>query len=492
MSVGIRLTLVLGAVASCAVVARPIEAQGVRGTLTHTGFYAELRPLVQDTVPLSQVTPTGLNAWEFEGQPIFCQAEQCTRFRAGSVASTVSGSVDGSFTAWGLGMRGLSTTVSFRARGRTGGDLLWPRTDDRLDVFLAYAQLVRGPWRARVGRQRILGGLGRNAFDGGAVLWSPRPGWRVEAYGGRSLALGLAEPRNTALEGLENFFPDRNAYLFGGSLQGRPHDQVDLTLRYQREIWSDRSGLLSERASLDVRAYPWERIRVDGSVDWDFAFARVGKAELTAQIPLAGRSWVVETSASRYLPYFELWTIWGFFSPVPWHEGRVRVAWTRGPARAWISGAYRRYGDAETTVVLSPLEDTGRRAEIGGSWGGERWSMRGEYRVEWSAGAFFSGGDVGATWLLRPGLRLAANGTAFQQIQEFRVGEGTVWGGGVSVDADLPWQLGLSAGLSTMRAGNTEVLRGPDWNQLRGFWTLSVPIGADPGLAGRRLPGRVR
>jgi len=486
--VGRRVTWALGAAAVFAGAA-PTSAQGVRGTLTHTGFYAELRPLAQDTVPRALVDELGAGTFEFEGLPIFCQAQSCTRYRAGEVASTVSGSLDANLTAWGFGVEGLSTTVSMRLRERAGGELLWPRTDDRVDLFLAYAQYAGTEVRARVGRQRILGGLGRNAFDGASVVWTPRAGWSAEAYGGRSLARALAEPRNSALAGLESFLPDRNAWLFGGTVRGRPTPEVDVTLRYQREIWSDRSGLLSERASLDVRAYPLDLFRLDASADWDFAFGRLGKAHLTALVPLRGRELMLEATARRYLPYFELWTVWGFFSPVPYSEGQLRATWAPSTTTSlWVAGGLRRYGDADVVTVLSPLEDTGRRGLVGGQWiASPRLVLRGEYRVEWSAGAFLSSGDASATYQVTPEIGVALNGTAFQQIQEFRLGETTALGGGVSVNASLPWyELRASGGLSVYRAGTENRTLQPDWNQVRGFWNLSVPIGSDPGLGASR------
>lgn len=460
-------------------------AQSVRGTVSHTGFYAELRPLAQDTVDRALVTQLGPVDFEFEGLPIFCQADDCIRYRAAEVASTVSGSVDANFTAWGFGVSGLSTTVSARVRERVGGELLWPRTDDRLDVFLAYAQYARSDFRGRLGRQRILGGLGRTAFDGASLSWTPRPGWSVEGYGGLSLARALAEPRNTALAGLESFLPDRDAWLVGGTVRARPIQGVDATLRYQREIWSDRSGLISERASLDLRAFPLDLLRLDASADWDFGFGRLGKAHLTALVPLAEGKWLLEATARRYLPYFELWTVWGFFSPVPFNEGQLRVTWApRRGASVWAAGSYRSYGETAAITVLSPLEDSGRRGQIGAAWTlTDRLGVRGEYRVEWAAGAFFSGGDAAATLQLSPDISISVNGTAFQQIQEFRLGEGTALGGGLSVDARLPWYgVRATGGLSVFRAGTENRELQPDWNQLRGFWTLSVPVGEDPGL----------
>ena len=475
--------------ATLAASAAPTAAQDVRGTLSHTGFYAELRPLAQDTVDRSLVQEIDPVTFRYQGLPIYCQAQDCVRYRADEVASTVSGSLDANLTAWGFGVTGLSATASLRLRERTGGELLWPRTDDRIDLFLAYAQYARSEVRARVGRQRILGGLGRTAFDGASMVWTPRPGWSGEAYAGRSLARALAEPRNSALAGLESFLPDRDAWLFGGTVRARPTDGIDLTLRYQREIWGDRSGLLSERASMDVRAYPLDLFRLDASADWDFAFTRLGKAHLTALVPVSGSTLMLEVTGRRYIPYFELWTVWGFFSPVPYHEAQVRGTWSPNPElRVWLGAGYRDYGETATTTVLSPLEGTGRRGLAGATWTlADRLALRGEYRLEWSAGAFFSGGDAAATFEVTPDVSVSLNGTAFQQIQEFRLGEGTAIGGGLSMDAQLPWYgVRANGGISVYRAGTNNRELQPDWNQVRGFWNLTVPIGDDPGLEGAR------
>ena len=73
---------------------------------------------------------------------------------------------------------------------------------------------------------------------------------RGEVYGGRSLARGLREPENEALRPLDDFFLDKSVVLLGGSVGARLFG-VDADARYQREILSDRSSLVSERASLD-------------------------------------------------------------------------------------------------------------------------------------------------------------------------------------------------------------------------------------------------
>ena len=54
------------------------------------------------------------------------------------------------------------------------------------------------------------------------------------------------------------------------------------------------------------------------------------------------------------------------------------------------------------------------------------------------------------------------------------------------MNAILPWyDLRASGGLSVYRAATQNRTLQPDWNQVRGFWNLSVPVGGDPGVGTR-------
>ena len=102
---------------------------------------------------------------------------------------------DVSFTAWGFGVTGLSATVHLRGRAGLGADFAWPRADDPFDALLGYAQLVRGGWTVRLGRQEVRSGLGFASFDGGSAEVRLGPA-EIEGYAGRSLGMGLRDPAN--------------------------------------------------------------------------------------------------------------------------------------------------------------------------------------------------------------------------------------------------------------------------------------------------------
>ncbi|HSH76127.1 MAG TPA: hypothetical protein VLA09_10630 [Longimicrobiales bacterium] len=444
-----------------------VAGQGVRGWVGSTVQMVELRPIEQ--IAGGCVTD-----------------EPC--YRALGEEQSLAATQDVSLTAWGFGLQGISGTVLLRNRARLGSDRIWPRTDDRFDAILAYAQLVRGGFTVRAGRQEVRSGLGFSSFDGGRLQWhGSSRAISVEAYGGRSLARGLREPLREALRGIESFVPEQGVLLFGGSARGRLRG-LSVTARYQREILDDRSGLASERGSLDLSLLT-ARGRVLGELDYDFGAERPGKARLTWSNVFGDGRWLVEATALRYVPYFSLSTIWGFFEPVAYHGVEGRVAWSPSSVLGvWASGGWRKYGDTGTTAILRPLEDQGRRASVGA-----RWSLRPDvtagagYDLEWGPGGFLSSFDASVRMAVSERLAVTGNVSSFQQIEQYRIGDGRGLGAGVSADAEFTDRITLGAGASLVRHdGGGEGPAGSPWNQTRAWMSARVLVGEDPGLANRR------
>jgi hypothetical protein len=331
----------------------------------------------------------------------------------------------------------------------------------------------------------VRSGLGFSGFDGASAAYE-RGTYRAEVYGGRSLARGLREPQNEALRGLDDFLLDQSVLLVGASVTGRPWD-LQATARYQREILRDRSGLVSERLSFDAsRAFP--RSVVSGSIDYDFAFQRAGKGHLTLSMPFGEGRWLVEATALRYVPYFDLSTLWGIFEPVSYAEVIARLGWS--PSRelgAWASGGRRSYGATQTTVIFQPLRDVGWRADAGARWvASPRWVASGSYQLEWGPGGFLSSAD--ATLGFEATERLSASVTAltFQQIEEYRLGEGRGFGASASASYTLGELGSVGAGFSLIRHRDGGNVFTSPWNQGRAWTSLRVELGSDPGLGGRR------
>lgn len=474
----------LGLLGASIVMSSGAEAQSFRGWVNTSVRYFELQPIFLDSVPRASVVTEPNGALTFEGRDVTCiTAALCTLFRAGGTAHTTTLTQDIALTAWGFGVRGLSVTTLLRGRARTGGGLVWPRSDDSFDAILAYAELTRGRLRARVGRLETASGLGFSGFDG-ASLSGTVGRLRVEGYGGRSLSRGLQEPRTEALRGLEDFVTNNDAWLIGASAQVRLPKGTSVGARYQREVLSDRSVLVSERASVDARTSALRWVRLTASADYDFAFGSIGKAHASVSYLIPGASLMLEVTGRRYVPYFDLSTIWGFFSPVAYHEGELRVSWMKSRELGlWVSGARRDYEDTNTVVVLSPLTDTGWRGAAGGTLRpAERWSIDGQYRVEWGPGAFLSSGDVGVRWTPSERFDVGATATAFQQIEEFRVGDGRTYGLGVNFGAALLSGARLSGGASVFRQRPDGRASERDWDQFRAWTSLRIEIGRDPGM----------
>lgn len=460
-------------------------AQSYRGWVASSVHMVELRPIGVDTVPRSSALASPEGGFTFDGYQVTCGTSTCSGLLPLAKERTFLATQDVGLTYWGLGVQGLSVTALVRIRADLGGEATWPRYDDEFDAMLGYAQLIRGPVRVRAGRQEIRSGLGFSAFDG--VSGSFDQGrLRVTGYGGRSLARGLREPTNEAVRALDDFFVDKGVYLLGASATGR-QGRVSFTGRYQREILSDRSGLESERASLDVNAtLPFAR--VSGSLDYDFVFRRPGKGDITVAAPLDGGRWLVEVSGRRYVPYFQLSTIWGFFEPVSYHEARARVGWSGSPTLGlWIGGGVRSYGDTQTPIVLTALKDTGWRGDASARWAfAEAWSVDASYQLEWGSGAFLSSGDARVRFQATDRVAAAVSLSTFQQIEEYRLGEGRAVGLGGSVDVLVTERIDVLGGFSITRHRDGGTVFTSPWNQSRAWTSLRWAVGEDPGLANRR------
>lgn len=465
-----------------------VGAQGLRGTATTTTRYVQLRPLQLDTVARDQVTQLPDGSLVYQGQPVNCLSNQaCTFYRPANIAHAFAFTQDVGFTAWGLGMRGLSATVSLRARADLGGQFPWPRSEDNFDAMLAYLELNRRFYRVRLGRQQNLSELGFSGYDGASILVTPSI-FTLEAYGGRSLARGLNEPANEALKGIEDFVVDQQVYLLGGAVGIEPTPGTSLEARYQREIYANGLALVSERASVVGRSDLLRPVQVDGAFDYDFAFGQVGKAHLTVGFPLgARRQLMVQLTGRRYLPYFDLSTIWGYFSPVAYREGELRVNWTASrTVNVWASGAWRRYGETNAPIILTPLKQETVRGSLGATVRpAAGWLLDGTYTQERGFGASLSSGDMAVRWRPTDRLSLTADGTAFQQIEEFRVGQGLVYGGGLSADLTVFRDVGLSGGMNVYRQTFKNTATAADWDQVRGWAGLRIGFGEDPGIRWR-------
>lgn len=473
---GLPLVLVLLGSLS---IAAPGLGQGVRGEAWISGSLLELRPLVRDSVPESAVEGSALRRRLEDGTIVSCvPGEFCRWFRPGDVERIGIFTQEVRAAGW-TAVRGLSAHA--HVRGRYGTDELWPRSNQEFEAVTAYVNYDAGEYRLRGGRQFRTDGLGYYNFDGLSVLWRGLAPLRAEAFGGWSLGRGLNAPRTgDLLAEADEFAPDERAYLLGAELSGRWGRRLAASAVYRREIRTDRGALYAERLAGDVRVV-LGGATLDASVEYDLAFEEFNEARIRVAAPVGGGLHVA-AEGRHHSPFFELWTIWGAFSPVGFTEGRGSVGWDVPETALSLEagGGYRVYEETNAGADFLPIKDDGWRVFGNASWARDGWSAGGGYRAEIGFGAVRLGGDVRAGRSFGRERYLGLRGTSTQTFGEFRIGEQRVSGAAI----EGRWGLGElmlsgSAGLYRLESENRPGVS--SWNQVRGYLGLGYRFGSEPG-----------
>lgn len=463
-----------------------LAAAGAGGQTVHvTGAtslrYIELRPFARDSVSEADVAGEGLLRQLPDGSVVRCIAGDgwCYQVRPGDRIATVPMIHDIGVSAWGFGP-GLRLAAQLRGRTSMGDNAgLWPRGDDHLEVLALYGEMERGSMRGRLGRQWRVSGLGFYNFDGLSLAMRRGPSLLLEAYGGRSLSRGLNEPRTGgALESIEDLGGLDAGLLLGVQARYRPGARLQVAAAYQMDLRGDRRGAYAELFSSDA-LLRLGGASVEGSVEVDVAGRALNHARLLVRTPPRGRLQAFG-EVRRYRPYFELWTIWGAFSPVGFDEARTGLTWAGAEGRllARAEGSYRRYDAAETDAVDAFRED-GWGAGGSLAWlPDRRWHVDVAYRVEGGFGAARAEGSLSVRREASSGAWVALHGTGFQRLYEFRLGEGTVFGGGAEASGPVGdrgrWY--ASAMVYRQRGG---LAAAPDWNQRRASVRLEWMLGGE-------------
>jgi hypothetical protein len=472
------LFLVLGA-------EQEVEAQSVRVTGSTSIQYVEVRPFVRDSILMDQVGGSGLLRQTPDGQVVRCMMGDtfCRGTRPADPVSTVPAVQDLEVSAWGLG-QGIRGFAHIRGRTAWGGNPdLWPRANDGMDLLAAYGEMDRERFRVRAGRQWTTSGLGFYNFDGLGLLLRPIDGLSVEGQVGRSLVRGLNEPRTGgALEAIEELAPIEPGLMLSTQARYRPSSRLSLAALYHRDIRDDRAGLYSELARAEG-VFRYGQGSVEGVAELDVAGRTFNELRLRVRTPPVW-STAVSAEARRYRPYFELWTIWGAFSPVGFDEGRLDLTWARAQGDLILRGeaSYRSYDDTGMETAASPLRTDGWGVGMNASWSPRaQWRVEGGYRMEVGFGAARSEGQAGVQRQLGDRGHLALRGLAFQRLYEFRLDHGVVVGMGAESSfrmTDRSRVVGSVTGYRHMDQGDAPDM---DWNQLRASLRLQWTVGAEPG-----------
>jgi hypothetical protein len=466
----------------------PVQAssQGINGRARTYVSYLNLRELVLDSVPESGVEGVGSQRVLADGTRVSCSEEYCQFFRSGEGFDVAPLLQDIELNGWS-GITGLRGYAHIRLRKPLGDRVAWPRSDQAFEALAAYVDYSRGPVRLQAGRIWDTSPLGFFNYDGGAFSFRLPSRLEIRAFGGRSLLRGLNQPhRSDLITSVESLGPEENAYLLGGYARWRPHPALTTSFTYQRETMIQAEDLYSERVAGSARLLV-EKLTVEMEVKYDLAQGQTNLARFSLSRPLStGLRGTAEVK--KYVPFFQLWTLWGAFSPVGFTEGRARLDWMRADGRlaAHAYGGYRKYAgtDAEAPPAYG-IQDESWRLAVGGRYRvKDDLTASGELRYDEGYGSIRSGGDLAVRQQLDSERYLAIQGTAFETFSEFRVGSGRVMGIGL--------QGGMPLGPSKLQAGamyyrHTAEDRPAilDLNQARINLSVEIPIGSDPGLAGR-------
>jgi hypothetical protein len=462
-------------------------ASGLSQTVLASGStsvrYIELRPFARDSVAAGAAPGDGLLRQLPDGRVVRCLPGEswCRDVRPGDPVSTVPVIQDLQLSAFGFG-RGLRVYTHLRGRSALGGgEDLWPQEDEHFEVIALYAEMERDRVRIRAGRQWKVSGLGYYNFDGLAIAVRPSATTWIEAYGGRSLMRGLNEARTGgALESIESLSLPDAGVLLGIHGRYRPNPRLALSATYQMDVRGDRSAAYSELAIADgvLRV---GRGSVESAIEVDLAGKALNQARLTVRSAPIGRT-TLFAEARRYHPYFELWTIWGAFSPVGFDEVRTGVTWVSPDSRLLgrVEASRRQYQDAATDAP-DDYRTTGWGAGIGGTWTPRApWTVDANYRLESGFGASRWEGQAGLRRALGGLGSVALQADAFQRLYEFRLDKGTVVGLGGEGSIPIGERARAFASVMVYRqhGGGPSAM---DWNQRRASMRFEWALGSEPG-----------
>jgi hypothetical protein len=279
---------------------------------------------------------------------------------------------------------------------------------------------------------------------------------------------------------VDNLPPQQEGYIFGARARVRLDAVSAAAFTYQRVLIADRSGLYSERAAFDASTHRFGPA-IDVDLIYDLAIGDWNEARLRIGTPNVGEynGWI-EARHSR--PFFELWTIWGAFSPVGFDEARANFDWRPNiaPIDVAVFGGYQQYAPTNTGISL---RTNGWRAGTDVTWlGSHSVVASASYAVDIGSGA--AGTDIRANvrWIPSSPLSFGAEGIITQNIYEFRVGTGRIYGfvGDVSYFASQDVRVVADAGL--YQHVLTNGAPGPNWSQRRASLRFEFMVGRDPGM----------
>lgn len=476
-------------------IASPVFGQQFRLELDSRFQSVAYRGLRADSVPVSDtVTSEHGGPATRDGFALRCWVggSYCYFFRPGDPLRANPWVTTARGALWGLGLHGLSFHIAASGAVDLGSSNFWPGSTPALRLIEGYARLARTSWELRAGRQYVVSRFGLQGLDGlRADLELPRVGVELTGYGGWSLARGSSLPIGSpALNPLDEFRP-RRRQLLGGLQLGLRWGPLVLRSTYQREFDPGPRHLAGERVGADLLAELPLSFSLSLGGDYDLAMGWWGNAEAVLGLRRGDRL-AGDLGVRRYRPYFELWTIWPAFTPVPYNSvfGNLTLK-VVGPLTVRARGeAYRYAPTGAATGLLVETWHRGWRWILGGSYQDHRLAAGASYFLELGPGAGAGGLEGSLKYRASEELTVALNGSYLRRPLELRFEESTLR----TLEAQVDYRVSSRVILGAELARYEENRDRPDaaavtWDQFRIATRVSVVLRRAAGRAG--LPAAV-
>jgi hypothetical protein len=431
------------------------------GTLAAQGYRVRLDTRLQslayrgwqlDSIGLSEVVPGSEGGAETpDGFAVTCVPGRtvCTFYRPQPEQDALPAISTADISVWDIGLPRLRLS----ARARVGADLAdpdgWPGMPPAVQLVEGYAEYAADAWSAQAGRLYQTSRLGYTGFDGGRAHARVLGGkLSASAYGGWGLGWGTTLPiTSPTLNPLGEFRPDQRHLILGGDV-GWNVGPASGRVLYEREIDRGPDHLIAERVGGDFVVRVTPQVSVNGGADYDLAYGQLGTADLSLTMGIPRWKTSLNVGGRRYRPYFELWSIWAAFSPVPYHARFASVTVTPIP-RLQVRGRAERYDfdAANAANPLAPVEKGGWRSSLGATYRHSASLMvTADYHFEDGPGAGTVGLDGSVFW--QPVSRLALRGSVanLQRALELRFDDADVWLYGAEADLSVVDQVRLFGG----------------------------------------------
>ncbi len=473
--------------------AAPLPAQGYRVRLDTRVQSLTVRGLAIDSVLRTDlvVLPNG-SFLTADGFAVSCAgaAAYCTFFRPGPEVK--GGPVTGtaSATLWGFGVPGLQFHVVARASGDLA-EVTWPGTEPPVQLLEGYAAYSRGMLSAQLGRTYDANRLGWVGFDGAKLEVRPfGRALRLFGYGGRALARTYPVPVTSPdLNPLGDTLalPNRDQLVLAGGF-GFFLPEFEGRVLYQREDRLDTNATVSERVAADWSLVASPQVTLSGGGDYNLATEEWGKADLALNYLTTGRRLRFTVGGRRYRPYFDLWSIWGAFTPVAYSAGFGSAAWqAMDGVEVRVKGEAYQFDQSSTATPLAAVDNSGWRGSVSASLlRFANWSFDAGYERAIGPGASSQSFDGALTYRLMSGLLVTADGSRMVRPLEYRFDDARLWSYGVRLDYEAMQGLRL---IADARGYSEERQRGDaaqfSWSQMR--LNLGATIEFGSGSDSRRL-----